>query len=166
MSQCERTWFYLQPCKPQTAFVIPSLKHCRYTQYLPSVCVCLCACTCLYLHWSLLCKKELHWSGSLLSLAMVSKVTSICLNCGRSYKCMDAHESRECFRGVDESFSTKLTFGSASQHFFISSAKLAGQLVGMVSLWTHNNDAFRSFIVKQKQQPGSGSEQLLSAKDN
>lgn len=62
----------------------------------------------------------------------------------------------------------RLTFGSASQHFFISSAKLAGQLVGMVSLWTHNNDRFRSFVVKRKRQPGSGSAEpsaLLSAKD-
>lgn len=59
---------------------------------------CVCVCARLYLHWSLLCKKELHWSGSLLSLAMVSKVTSTCLNCGRSYKCMNAHEARVFLR--------------------------------------------------------------------
>lgn len=41
-------------------------------------------CVRVYLHWSLLCRKELHWSGSLLSFAIASKVTSTCLNCGRS----------------------------------------------------------------------------------
>lgn len=65
----------------------------------------------------------------------------------------------------------RLTFGSASQHFFISSAKLAGQLVGMVSLWTHNNDRFRSFVVKRSLvlvlvlQNHRRQKQLLSAKD-
>lgn len=56
----------------------------------------------------------------------------------------------------------RLTFGSASQHFFIRSAKLAGQLVGMVSLWIHNGDKFRSIVVKGKQQPGSGSAEPLA----
>lgn len=84
---------YLWRCKQQTAFVIPS-ERLQVSSVFESVCVCVC--TCLYLHWSLLCKNELHWSGSLLSLAMVSKVTSTCLNCGRSYKCMKAHGTKVC----------------------------------------------------------------------
>lgn len=35
-----------------------------------------------YLHSALLCKNELHWSGSLLSFDMDSKFEIICLNDG------------------------------------------------------------------------------------
>lgn len=37
-----------------------------------------------YLHSALLCKKELHWPGSWLSLYMTSRVIRICLNMGLS----------------------------------------------------------------------------------
>lgn len=105
---CMHIEFYLEYSKPQTAFVIltrdqdiyntlrklnkipQSQTQCRYTlcfllDVYKTVYVC------VYLHWSLLCRKELHWSGSLLSLAMVSRVASTCLNCGRSCRYMHAH---------------------------------------------------------------------------
>lgn len=62
-----------------------------------------------YLHSALLCRNELHWSGRLLSFDIDSRIEIICLKDG-------------------------LFFESASQHWCISSAKLLGQLLGMVNL--------------------------------
>lgn len=92
-----------------------------------------------YLHSALLCRKELHCWGSWLSFDMDSKVARICLNIGLS--CITTQTGVTTGKQTSADLRRRLnlkallTFGSVAQQLLMSSAKLAGQPLGMVNLW-------------------------------